>query len=182
MQVGARFTYQRPVLWFLRQDFPLTWNLPSCLGWLAVKPPGVHPSPPLQYWSYRDVLPCLAHILGLFYMCECLVCVTVHHVCTVPLKVDEGVWVPWNRSWKQPRAIVWVLGIKPGSFERAKSTLNHWASLHTHTYTYLFNVGSEILTQVFLLARQALYWLCYLPSPEEHFLKCELSGGTKNFC
>lgn len=84
-------------------------------------------------WPWTHSLPCLPsagikampnHILNLFfsflfYVFECLACTYICALCVLCLRrVEEGVrtWSHWG-SW----AVVWLLGIKPGSSEEVKA-------------------------------------------------------------
>lgn len=49
------------------------------------------------------------------------VCVPVPHLYTVPAK-NRWSWIPWNRSCRQVRAAMWVVGLEPGSSEASALT------------------------------------------------------------
>lgn len=62
------------------------------------------------------------------FKCECA-CVWVcceYHVCTgALLLVRKGCWMPWNWSYRELWAVVWVLRTKPQFPKGAASALNH---------------------------------------------------------
>jgi hypothetical protein len=61
-------------------------------------------------------------VIYLICLGECM-CYCVH---AVPVEARRGHCIPWNWSWG---AIMWMLGIEPGSSERAARALTHKQSL-----------------------------------------------------
>lgn len=55
-----------------------------------------------------------------FCMCVCLA------QYLVPTEARRECWIPWNRSYRQLLATVWVMEIKAGFSGRAPHALNHW--------------------------------------------------------
>jgi hypothetical protein len=50
--------------------------------------------------------------------------VCVSHMCLVPAELRRGHWIPWNWSYRQLLAALWVLGAKPHFSVRAVNALN----------------------------------------------------------
>ena len=50
----------------------------------------------------------------------------VPHICLVSLEVKRGCQVPWNWTYRQLCAAIWVLGMEARSSGRAASALNCW--------------------------------------------------------
>lgn len=60
-------------------------------------------------------------------------------MCNGVLLICVSAWVcqiPWNRSFIQLWATVFVMGIEPWSPRRATSTLNLWASFPAHSHLF----------------------------------------------
>jgi hypothetical protein len=67
----------------------------------------------------------------------------------MPKEATRGHWIPWDWSYRQLSATVWVLIIEPWSSGRAVRTLNHWAI--SQLLSTLFNrqglsLSPELLT------------------------------------
>ena len=60
------------------------------------------------------------------WVCLCL-CVCALLACLVPAEARRKCWITWNWSYRQLWAATCMLGIRPSSFERVASALNHWA-------------------------------------------------------
>lgn len=51
----------------------------------------------------------------------------MYHVHVIPGKARRGRQIPWDWIYKQLWAIMYIPGVKPGSFRRATGALNLWA-------------------------------------------------------
>ena len=103
----------------MTMDCPLTRSKPSinCFlllaAWAIVSPQ-----------STRTITNTLWFLI-LFYVYGCFACMYVR-LCLVHGEAWRGHQVPWNWSYRQLWAAMWVLGIEPRPFRRATNTLNCW--------------------------------------------------------
>lgn len=79
----------------------------------------------LSLWPFVFII---AFIFKIYFMCVNvgLKCISVPHPCLVLPEARGGHWIPWKSSrWLTDT--MWVLEIKPRSFGRTASALNHRA-------------------------------------------------------